>query len=178
MDSVQTVATIVDSGTGTTVGIGLAGPIIPTHGHLMGGVLASTNSSALASRLSGYSQPDVGSKPGTQAGIWSGLMCLVFLLYKFPPTNSFDGTPPGTLSWIFTILIWSIPSSIIGLISGLIFVKPLRIAGNKKIQNSREKWLENFSLMRRSRYCSRCDIVFSEHFFGTPEVYKEWCFAR
>lgn len=178
MDAVQTVATIVDSGTGSSIGFGLAGPLIPSHGHLMGGVMASSNSTALASRLSGYSQPDVGSTPGVQVGVWSGLIVLVILISKNPPVPSYDGTPPGILAWVLDIIFMSIPSGVVGLIIGFIAVKPMRIAGNKKIQIARDIWVENFALMRRSKYCSRCDMVFSEFFSGAPEVYKEWCFNR
>jgi hypothetical protein len=177
MDAVQTVATIVDSGTGSSIGFGLAGPLIPSHGHLMGGVMASSNSTAMASRLSGYSQPDVGISPGVQAGVWSGFITLLLILVTFPPTLS-DGSSPTTITWVMQIVFMSIPSGIIGLIIGLIAVKPLRIAGNKKIQIARDKWVENFALMRRSKYCSRCDVVFSDYFSGTPEVYKDWCFSR
>lgn len=177
IDVVQTVATIVDSGTGSSIGFGLAGPLIPSHGHLMGGVIASNNSTALASRLSGYSQPDVGISPGVQAGIWSGFITLLLILVKFPPTLS-DGSSPTTVTWVMQIVFMSIPSGIIGLIVGLIAVKPLRIAGNKKNHLARDRWVENFALMRRSKYCSRCDLVFSEFFSGNPEAYKDWCFNR
>ena len=180
MDAVQTVATIVDSGTGSSIGFGLAGPLIPSHGHLMGGVMASSNSTNLAARLSGYAKPDVGNKPAVNVGLVSGILIMVALF------NIFNLAPIGTsldngwdlIPWVLVLGVLLIPGAVGGLIIGLLLAKPLRVYGNNKINNLRAKWVENYALMRRSKYCSRCDTVFSDNFSGAPEVYKDWCFSR
>jgi len=180
MDAVQTVATIVDSGTGSSVGIGIAGPLIPSHGHLMGGVMASSNSTNLAARLSGYAQPDVGNKPAFNVGLGSGILIMValFNIFNLAPKNTSLDNGWDLIPWVIVLGVLLIPGSVGGSIIGLLLAKPLRVYGNNKINNLRAKWVENYALMRRSKYCSRCDTVFSDYFSGTPEVYKDWCFSR
>ena len=135
--------------------------------------MASNNSTNLAARLSGYAKPDVGSKQGTQLGLLAGFGIVFFLAGNYPPAPG-----SGPLTWAFTLAAYSVPGFFGGLFVALVSTKPLRSLGNARIQNEIHRWEQNSIFMRQSKYCPRCDLVFSPDFAANPEEYKIWCFSR
>jgi hypothetical protein len=164
-DCVAKVSAIVDSGTSSSVNLGMLSQL-GNLSNTFGSVSIGTNSSSLASRLTieipeavfNYKFVDFA------LGVFFAFGLLIGLVFK-------TGSPLD--SGPFNIIFTSIGSLFIGPIIGIFIALTRKRNQEQNIAPLQEALVDASEELRQARYCSRDDVVFDAKFCGSPEEFIE-----
>ena len=169
-DSVQSVSTIVDSGTQTTLGGGL---IFPGMGQ--GGIAPMLTASRTTNNLAMRLSPNTITPGNVSWGAVNGIFGLLALMFAFIIREMvFGSIPDETFGAILvTGVMFIIPGVLLSLAATLVLIIIYRYSRPA----ARRRWFESATRLYNARYCFRDDVVFDESEYGYPEGYVTHVFS-